>query len=386
MSHGARPIRVLFLYLAEGHHVFHSFPAAAALARKDDLEVWTATTNEDQRRQIARLSEAYGVSLQSVDLDPPAWMKPLAKLNSDFHDAKLPRLFRHRNALRRFDAVVAAERTSTALKRFGVTEPLLVHIPHGAGDRAVGFEPRIALFDHVLLHTPKNAPRMLSEGLVRPGDYDVCGYAKFEAVETLYPKPKRFFENNRRTVLYNPHFDAELGSWRRMGPALVEAILERTDYNLILAPHVRLMRRASAAERKRWSARRTDRLLVDPGSDASYDMSYARAADIYLGDVSSQVYEFIIRPRPCVFLSRDGISRPENPDYAFHAFGEVAGDVETALEAMERADDHHSRYRAAQDHATEIGFGKDHGQSGDCMAQSMLDAINRRRRTRRAEF
>ena len=44
---------------------------------------------------------------------------------------------------------------------------------------------------------------------------------------------------------------------------------------------------------------RAPNLRFDPGSPASTDMTYTRAADIYLGDVSSQVYEFIAEPRPC---------------------------------------------------------------------------------------
>lgn len=373
------PARVLFLFIAEGHHVFHSFPAAAALARKGGAEIWTATSNDDQRRQIARLSRAYGVSFKDIALAAPPWMRPLAGVNSDFRDAKIPRLFHHRRVLNRFDAIVTAERTSTVLRRFGVRRPLLIHIPHGAGDRAVGFEPRIALFDHVLLHTPKNEPRMLRQGLVRPGHYDVCGYAKFEAVEALHPQPRRFFGNDRETVLYNPHFNARLGSWRRMGPTLAEAILERTDFNLILAPHVRLMRRAPAEEQARWAARHEDRLLIDPGSDASYDMSYVRAADIYLGDVSSQVYEFIARPRPCVFIAPDGESRPDEADYAFHVFGEVAGTAEDAVEKLRRAGARHPGFRGAQQHAAETGFGKDHRQAGNCMADGILAALARAR-------
>ena len=35
-------------------------------------------------------------------------------------------------------------------------------------------------------------------------------------------------------------------------------------------------------------------------------MSYL-SADVYLGDVSSQVYEFIYKPRPCLFLNSNEI-------------------------------------------------------------------------------
>ena len=38
-------------------------------------------------------------------------------------------------------------------------------------------------------------------------------------------------------------------------------------------------------------------------------MTYTKQADIYLGDVSSQVYEFMLKPRPCIFFN------PENINY-----------------------------------------------------------------------
>ena len=41
------------------------------------------------------------------------------------------------------------------------------------------------------------------------------------------------------------------------------------------------------------------------GSVRSIDMTYTDQASVYIGDVSSQVYEFLRRPRPCIFLNFD---------------------------------------------------------------------------------
>lgn len=47
------------------------------------------------------------------------------------------------------------------------------------------------------------------------------------------------------------------------------------------------------------------------------------AADLYLGDVSSQVAEFLIRPRPCIFLNAHHAAWQNNKDYRFWTLGQV---------------------------------------------------------------
>ena len=55
-------------------------------------------------------------------------------------------------------------------------------------------------------------------------------------------------------------------------------------------------------------------------------MSYTEAADIYLGDVSSQIYEFLLRPRPCLFLNSHRAHYRDDPDFAHWAAGQVIDD------------------------------------------------------------
>ena len=58
-------------------------------------------------------------------------------------------------------------------------------------------------------------------------------------------------------------------------------------------------------------------------------MTYMRAADLYLGDCSSQIYEFLAHPRPCVFLNTLGIKTdgPTLPYYCWN-FGPIVDRVE----------------------------------------------------------
>ena len=74
--------------------------------------------------------------------------------------------------------------------------------------------------------------------------------------------------------------------------------------------------RRPQAERRRWERLAVPgRVIIDLGSERSLDMTYSRAADIYAGDVSSQVYEFLDRPKPCVFLNAHGIEWRDNPNF-----------------------------------------------------------------------
>ena len=49
-----------------------------------------------------------------------------------------------------------------------------------------------------------------------------------------------------------------------------------------------------------------DNILVDVDGPRLFDMSYLLAADAYVGDASSQVYEFLVRPRPVFILDPGG--------------------------------------------------------------------------------
>src|SRR3546814_17702316 len=71
--------------------------------------------------------------------------------------------------------------------------------------------------------------------------------------------------------------------------------------------------------------RKLPHMHIDLGSERSIDMSYTGSADLYLGDVSSQVAEYLYRPRPCVFLNAQGVDWQEDPNYRFWSLGPGIG-------------------------------------------------------------
>src|SRR3546814_12838249 len=67
---------------------------------------------------------------------------------------------------------------------------------------------------------------------------------------------------------------------------------------------------------------------IDLGSVRSIDMSYTMAADIYLGDVSSQLSEFMLKPRPCLFLNPRGKNWNNDANYLSWTLGPVIAGAE----------------------------------------------------------
>ena len=77
-------------------------------------------------------------------------------------------------------------------------------------------------------------------------------------------------------------------------------------------------------------------------------MSYTLAADVYLGDVSSQICEFLVKPRPCLFANPHHVEWQTDPCYAAWHLGPVFESVDTLDRHLKQAIESHPRYRALQ--------------------------------------
>lgn len=334
----ARLPRICFLFNAQLHQLMHGITTAVALARGGQAVVTVMSASDANLAFARNLVARMGGAPIAFEMAGPAGLHRLAKARGSSVPPKLATLLSIVPKMDRFDAVAVPERTSLALRRMGVTRPSFIHLDHGAGDREAGIDPRIAKFDFVLMAGEKQRLRFEREGLIHPGRYAVVGYPKFEAADWSREPDWRPFANDRPTVLYNPHF-AAIGSWASVGAALIEAFANQDRYNLVVAPHVRMFdrkdRRAEAqALIDRYAA--APNILIDLGSDRSIDMSYTATANVYVGDVSSQVYEFIRTARPCLFLNPHDVAWRGDENYAHWALGTVA-DGRDPIAAVDRA-------------------------------------------------
>lgn len=356
---GIDPIRVCFFFNAQRHQVLHGISTAVALARLPGFEVHVCSPSPGHVAYARTVAGRLGGAPIVFSTADAALLTVFRRATGASVPPKILSLTLLARALNRFDAIAVPERTSTLLRRLGANSPLFVHLDHGAGDRAAGFDPRIRDFDFVLMAGEKHRERMTREGLIRPGRHAVVGYPKFEAADAVRTPDWRPFANQRPTVLYNPHFSA-LGSWDRFGEAVVHAFAAQDRYNLIVAPHVRLTDGRTAAARWRALAAAyagCPHIHIDTGSDRCIDMTYTTLADVYLGDVSSQVYEFLRSPRPCLFLDAHGIDWAGDENYAHWRFGPVIGDPRGVLAATDAAIAGHPRRLPIQIQGFEATFG-----------------------------
>ncbi|MDZ7826953.1 MAG: hypothetical protein U5R48_14215 [Gammaproteobacteria bacterium] len=106
-------------------------------------------------------------------------------------------------------------------------------------------------------------------------------------------------------------------------------------------------------------------------------MTYTRAADIYVGDVSSQVYEFLVTPRPCVFLSSTPRAWQGNPDFAHWRYGEVCSDPEGAMAAIARARGNRQAFRQTQMDGVADALGPSSGDPLEIAADQVVRIARR---------
>jgi hypothetical protein len=356
-------MRVGFLFNHDQvHQVAHSLPIALALAElAPDVQVVLAPTNDAIQAEVIRLTGSrIGNNLGIHPLRVHRRRSEiLAALTEPF--APTQKLLVYGDNLdffRSLDVLVVAEKTSLMLKtRYGLDRLKIVHTRHGAGDRAIGFNPASARFDHVLVSGEKIRRRLIEDAGVEADRISVVGYPKFDLHAST--RTHALIDDGRPVVLYNPHVSPHLSSWYKMGRQVLDWFVEHDEYQLIFAPHVMLFERPFALTIDKLRIDRPGRIderylrapniHIDLGSRASSNMTYTNRADIYLGDVSSQIYEFLLRPRPCLFLDAHETDWADDKNYAHWRAGPVIGDPAMLGEALaEAVRDQGGRYAAAQ--------------------------------------
>jgi hypothetical protein len=369
------------------HQIAHSLPIALQMAKNGVADVTLAVTSTLVELEIRRLS---GAALEGIKIAQLQTKSMVSQILVRALDNLVParKLLVYRDNLdffRQFDALVVSEKSSLILKtRYGLKDLKFIHTRHGAGDRAIGFNTESAQFDLILVSGEKIRDRLICDAGVPPEKIRITGYAKFDII---VPEQKPLFPaSDRRTILYNPHPSPHLSSWFKFGEEVLEQFYQSGRYNLIFAPHVMLFTRPwtvtidklSIAAAKRPNARYNDapHMLMDLGSPACTDMTYTNAADLYLGDVSSQVYEFLHRPRPCLFLDAHDTQWQGNPNYRHWTTGPVKTDAKDIIRAVDAAFASQASYNDAQRAALADSFSVTNVPASARAASAIIDYLD----------
>ncbi|KHK93540.1 hypothetical protein [Novosphingobium malaysiense] len=385
-------MRIGFLFNHDQiHQVAHSLPIALALAEGGfSGEIIVATTTVPLAREVQRIGgQLIGTQIEHVQLSPSAVSRSLDAVLGKVVPANKILIYKDNlDFFRSLDVLVVAEKTSLILKtRYGLDDLAIIHTRHGAGDRAIGFDKASAGFDHVLCSGPKIRDRLVAEAGVSPDAITIVGYPKFDLVRNA--RRHRFLPTAEKVVLYNPHPSPHLSSWYRHGHGVLDYFLDNPHYGVIFAPHVMLFQRNFVVTIDKLTINsagdipkrflRGDNIKIDLGSRASTDMTYTQAADIYLGDASSQVYEFLLNPRPCIFMNTHRHNWVGDPNFKHWHAGEVILGPDELPAALARAEDlHETHYRTVQEDMFAESFDLTAKPSSVRAAEALLDFVHGR--------
>jgi hypothetical protein len=338
---------VAFFFLGETLLIPHLYPVVEALARHEDIRIdlWVSTSVHEQ------LLAGWTAGLAPERLR--IRRTPFFRLLPDYETGRNPLLPNKAlllvgiaPCLLGTPVVVSAEQTSLwipALLPWLRTR--FINVMHGSGtiNSREGFRRRKAW----RMPVPSEAEQreFVARGM-DPAYVPVVGSVKASFRHST--RRHLQFPQHRPIVLYNPHWQRHRSSWWDWGRDIVRQLMEQDRYNVILAPHQRLVEGDAELVRIMAEAAKLPHVISDVDSFAMVDGSYPAAADIYLGDTSSQVIEFLARPRPCVFLNNTRTDWRSRQDHQIWESGQVLDSPEQLLAALDRAVESHATFLPAQ--------------------------------------
>lgn len=365
--------RVAFLFLGETLLIPHLYPmleALAAAAPEIAIDAWVATSVHEGL--VARWSAA----LPSVRVRRVPGFRRVEGVRAGDNPplpAKLPMLARLVPHLFRTRAVVCVEQTSLWIPTMLPMLPTrFIKSSHGVGSMSARDDRRRRSPWLTMVPSERERATYLSRGMP-PQRIVATGYVKAGFRQRTMTRPA--FAEERPVLLYTPHWQRHRSSWWNWGEAVVRMLAQQRSFNVILAPHQRLAERDPGVRDMLGGVAALPHVHVDLDSFATVDGSYTAAADLYLGDTSSQVIEFLQRPRPCVFLNPGGVEWRGDPAYAQWGAGEVVDTLDFLPDSLARAQAEHPRYAAWQSAFAAAQLGPTDGLAPERAARHILAAV-----------
>jgi hypothetical protein len=356
--------RVAFLFLGETLLIPHLFPIVEALAAADPtlpIDLWVASGTHE------RLLTPWISDLGTVRL------RRAPGYRTKVQPSKLPMLLRLAPYLARTPVAVCAEQTSLWLPRLLPWLPTrFVKTSHGVGSMSARDDPRRRAAFHTLVPSEQERRTYLDRGMA-PESIVSTGYVK--AAFRHRTPAGALFADDRPILLYTPHWQPYRSSWPAWGRAVVAALAGQRHWNVILAPHQRLIERAPEVREVLAGVAHLPHIHTDLDSFATVDGTYTAAADLYLGDTSSQVIEFLMTPRPVVFLDPLARDWRADPSLDMWTAGEVVTSLDEVLPAIDRAPARHSEYVAIQADLAGNALGDVTGAGAARAAQEVLRVL-----------
>ncbi|MDP6878906.1 MAG: hypothetical protein QGI18_09930 [Candidatus Marinimicrobia bacterium] len=206
----------------------------------------------------------------------------------------------------------------------------LFYLYHGVGTRSYGFEDSLNEYDFIFVPGEYHYNRLQADLSINKNKLSIVGHPKFEWQDVMNNNIKSFFNNNNPTFYYNPHWDLSLSSYKKWSKRIIQYFLNNKQFNLIFAPHP-LIKNYSSRNKINIDIEidKSNNIILDFYSNNTIDGSYLHAADVYIGDVSSMVTDFIIKKnRSCIFINSYEIDWRNDKSFNFWNCGKVINKLE----------------------------------------------------------
>lgn len=362
---------VAFLFLGEMLLVPHLWPIVEALARaRPDLSIdlWISTSAHEAL--IGGWLQSGGHGNVHMRRAPGFRVHPTVRPGEKPDlPPKMPMLLRLARHIWNVPVVVCAEQTSLWLPRLLPMRAQFVFTVHGAGPLNYNGDGRLRHASRLFVPSDYLTRDHVAHG-IRRENIVVTGYAKSAFRPSVVAAD--IFAVARPVLLYTPHWQRYRSSWWEWGRPIVDMLAAQDRYNVILAPHQRLFEQDEEALAYLNGFAHLPHVHIDSGSFAMVDGSYTQMADLYLGDSSSQIIEYLARPRPCVILDTPDMDwKPDD----YRRCGAVVRRLDDLWPAITAAAADHAAYRDFQQAFARDALGDADQDAPRRSAQAIIDLL-----------
>ena len=316
--------KIVFIFIDKSYAVYHAISLAMQCASDDNFEVTIACSIQNYG-----LVKKYAASYQiDIKVLRPYWYIALPHyLEIKLQFRKL--LFKkYRNYFNSFDLFTCTLYEDILLRQELNSEKdkHFISCNHGVSNTSYSFDDKIKAFDLFYISGQDEYTIRQEKNQLTASNHALIGYLKYELLKDV--ETENVFSNNKKTVLYNPHWRKDKSSFFKFGFEILDYFVKSETYNLIFAPHSLLGVRNKNLLLKINSYKKYNNIHIDYGSEKCNDFTYVKEADIYLGDVSSQALEFLLFGyRPCLFLDAFDIVRKNKDQVISWELGQVIDSI-----------------------------------------------------------
>ena len=346
---------VFFLFINGPHHVYHLIePALRFASDNNQYEPVFVSGNPINTRIIKDSHRLHSsASFTLIDIPLPLRYRLIKSYKAKLYHPVHTRFNKIASKLKDASAIVS---TSHELPKYiddnKIKTPKLFYLYHGTGTREYGFDNKLDGFDYILVPGTYHKDRLIKEKVCEEKKIRIVGQPKLEWIEKNKTSESNLFHNDNPIFYYNPHWEIGLSSYLNWRNIIIEFFKNNQEYNLIFAPHPLLKHHSRKNNYTLQSENDvSENIIVDLDSTNLNDGTYNALSDVYIGDVSSMVTEWInFKPRPCIFINAQNINWKKNKNYDMWKYGSVIDDPNQFEEEIKNSIKDNAYYIKQMDH------------------------------------